>query len=163
MSNCICSSFATRQCGACHSVSYCSTTCQRAHWSVHKGECKIHQISDDAAFQTNTHVGRDGGADPNGRNITERRLIIDIVFDLRLVLGDQLLPLRATKRFKHHAINAAFTWSSGGGGDLKPTYAIFGVEKCKSVFMSLDSDVIAELDEDFAIHPDATTLYYNRL
>jgi hypothetical protein len=26
-------------CGACRSVYYCNTTCQRAHWSVHKLEC----------------------------------------------------------------------------------------------------------------------------
>ena len=114
-------------------------------------------------FQTNTHVGRDGGPDPNGRNITERRLILDKVFDLRLLLGDKLLPLRATKPFKHHAINAAFTWSRDGGGDLKPAYAIFGVEKCMSFFMPMSSGAIAELDEDFALHPDATTLFYNRI
>jgi hypothetical protein len=34
-----------RTCGKCHFVGYCSSECQRAHWTTHKGECSstLHQ------------------------------------------------------------------------------------------------------------------------
>ena len=28
------------KCGACNSVTYCSSRCQRRHWSAHKASCK---------------------------------------------------------------------------------------------------------------------------
>ena len=38
-------------CAGCLSISYCSTKCQREHWSSHKQFCKIHQVlSTDNAF-----------------------------------------------------------------------------------------------------------------
>lgn len=32
---------APKRCSACSLVDYCSKECQRAHWSVHKSECKV--------------------------------------------------------------------------------------------------------------------------
>lgn len=29
------------QCGACKAVSYCDRTCQKAHWKVHKAQCRV--------------------------------------------------------------------------------------------------------------------------
>jgi radical SAM protein with 4Fe4S-binding SPASM domain len=32
-----------RQCSACKKVYYCSAECQKAHWKVHKADCKKEQ------------------------------------------------------------------------------------------------------------------------
>ena len=29
------------KCTGCRSVAYCSATCQRIHWPIHKSECKV--------------------------------------------------------------------------------------------------------------------------
>ena len=36
-----CSGAALKRCARCHSVKYCSATCQRAHWTVHKASCRV--------------------------------------------------------------------------------------------------------------------------
>ena len=33
----------SRLCSACHQIGYCSRECQKAHWKVHKAECKRHK------------------------------------------------------------------------------------------------------------------------
>lgn len=39
-SNPSCSEPGTRKCGGCRNANYCSQSCQRSHWSVHKPACK---------------------------------------------------------------------------------------------------------------------------
>ncbi len=48
-SNPTCSEAGTRKCGRCKSAKYCSRSCQKTDWAVHKAACK-------AATQSNTPI-----------------------------------------------------------------------------------------------------------
>jgi hypothetical protein len=41
-----------KQCARCKTVSYCSTTCQRAHWQSHKPSCHFRVVQPPAAQHT---------------------------------------------------------------------------------------------------------------
>jgi hypothetical protein len=44
-------------CGACKSVRYCSSTCQKKHWPKHKAQCKLRPaVLGDMCKQVNRHV-----------------------------------------------------------------------------------------------------------
>mmetsp|Transcript_30437 Transcript_30437/g.65583 ORF Transcript_30437/g.65583 Transcript_30437/m.65583 type:complete len:330 (+) Transcript_30437:151-1140(+) len=54
MSNCIvCDAQANHSCGKCRSANYCSPTCQRGHWKVHKKTCGMtaEQVAELAVVQ----------------------------------------------------------------------------------------------------------------
>lgn len=39
-------------CGSCKQVSYCSVECQKAHWKMHKADCKKNTPKDQADIET---------------------------------------------------------------------------------------------------------------
>ena len=40
---------AVQRCSGCKMVHYCSTKCQKAHWSEHKAECKAFRAEADSS------------------------------------------------------------------------------------------------------------------
>ena len=55
-SNCArCGNSAKNRCGACKSIFYCSTNCQREDWKRHKAKCKAIQLDQEKADSHSFH------------------------------------------------------------------------------------------------------------
>ena len=72
----------TLRCSACREAVYCSKECQRAHWSVHKKQCKIAKLfrlafeltRDDK--EINTVVKESAQCKSNVDNVAQRRAVV---------------------------------------------------------------------------------------